>query len=233
MKAMNARSRRVALVIAMLPCALLAQAQQALNVLPATASTQLARSLEAAAPHTNHVWRDSPAVNPDGTVNGYIEISLGDRRKFELDMSKNARAIDRVISERIGGYPVNYGFVPQTISYDGDPFDVLVLGPPLPGGELVRGVIVGLMYMDDEKGYDAKVVLSPIARDGRATYELTASIRDEIAAYFRRYKDDEPGKFSKVPGWGSIADGHEHVTITHAFFLKCRKLAGSPCPVTD
>ena len=68
------------------------------------------------APHARHVWRDSPAVNPDGTVNGYIEISRGDRRKFELDMSKNARAIDRMISERIGGYPVNYGFVPQTIS---------------------------------------------------------------------------------------------------------------------
>ena len=50
-----------------------------------------------------------------------------------------------MISERIGGYPVNYGFVPQTISHDGDPFDVLVLGPSLTGGELVRGVIVGLM----------------------------------------------------------------------------------------
>src|SRR5262245_55310372 len=155
---MNALSCRVAVATAILPCALLAQPPQAPKVLPATASTQLARSLEAAAPHTSHVWRDSPAVNPDGTVSGYIEISRGDRRKFELDMSKNARAIDRVISERIGGYPVNYGFVPQTISYDGDPFDVLVLGPSLPGGELVRGVIVGLMHMEDEKGYDAKVV---------------------------------------------------------------------------
>jgi inorganic pyrophosphatase len=233
MEIMNALSRHAVLAIAMLPCTLLAQPSQAPKVLPATATTQLTRSLEAAAPHSTHIWRDPPPINPDGTVNGYIEIPRGERRKFELDMSTNSRAIDRVISERIGGYPVNYGFVPQTISYDGDPFDVLVLGPPLPGGELVRGVIVGLMYMEDEKGYDAKVVLSPIGRDGRAMYQLTAPIRDEIGAYFRRYKEDEPGKFSKVPGWGSVADGRDHVRTTHGFFLKCRKLAGSPCAVTD
>jgi inorganic pyrophosphatase len=230
---MNLLRRYVSMAIVILPCALLAQPAQAPRVLPATASAQLARSLEAATPHTRHVWRDSPAVNPDGTVNGYIEISRGDRRKFELNMSRNERAIDRIISERIGGYPVNYGFVPQTISYDGDPFDVLVLGPSLPGGELVRGVIVGLMYMEDENGYDAKVVLSPIGRDGRPTYELTPSVRDEIAGYFRRYKEDEPGKFSKVPGWGSVAHGRDHVATTRAFFRECRKLAGSPCPVTD
>jgi inorganic pyrophosphatase len=230
---MSVLSRRVAVMMAMLPCVLLAQSGEAPKVLPATATTQLVRSLEAAAPHGRHVWRDSPPMNSDGTVNGYIEISLGDRRKFELDMSKNDRAIDRVISERIGGYPVNYGFVPQTISYDGDPFDVLVLGPALPGGELVRGVIVGLMQMEDEKGLDSKVVLSPIGPNGRATYELTSAIRDEIGGYFRRYKEDEPGKFSRVPGWGSVADGRDYVTTTHAFFQKCRKHAGSACTLTD
>ena len=106
-------------------------------------------------------------VNPDGTVNGYIEISRGDRRKFELDMSKNTRAIDRMISERDRRLSSQLRIRASDIWYDGDPFDVLVLGPSLPGGELVRGVIVGLMYMEDEKGYDAKVVLSPIGRDGR------------------------------------------------------------------
>jgi inorganic pyrophosphatase len=230
---MNPLIRRVAVVMTMLPCALLAQSGEAPKVLPATASTQLARSLEAAAPHARHAWRDSPPMNPDGTVNGYIEISRGDRRKFELDMSKNTREIDRVISERIGGYPVNYGFVPQTISYDGDPFDVLVLGPALPGGELVRGVIVGLMHMEDEKGHDSKVVLSPIGRDGRGTYDLTPAIRDEIGDYFRRYKEDETGKFSKVPGWGSVADGRDYVTTTHAFFRECRQHEGSACTVRD
>ena len=79
-------------------------------------------------------------------------------------MAANERAIDRVIPENIGGYPVNYGFVPQTVSYDGDPFDILVLGPPIEGGSLVRGAIVGLLLMNDEKGYDAKVIVSPLKK---------------------------------------------------------------------
>ena len=228
---MIAVSRPVAAVMALLPCALLAQ--QLSKELPAAAAAQLARSLAAAASHTRHVWRDSPPNNPDGTLNGYIEISRGDRRKYEFDMSRNMRAIDRVIPEAVGGYPVNYGFVPQTVSYDGDPFDVLVLGPPLPGGEMVRGVIVGLMQMEDEKGPDSKVVLSPIGPDGSATSALTAKDRDEIADFFRKYKQGEPGKFSKVPGWGSVADGRNHVTTTHAFFRECRQHIGASCRVMN
>jgi inorganic pyrophosphatase len=226
-------SRRVVVAMALLPATLLAQSQPSLKQLPAVASTQLARSLAAAASHTRHLWRDVPPTNPDGTVNGYIEIPRGDRRKWELDMSRNARAIDRVIPETIGGYPVNYGFVPQTVSYDGDPFDVLVLGPPIAGGEMVRGVIVGLMYMEDEKGLDSKVVLSPVGPGGRSTYELTPETRDAIADYFRRYKEGESGKFSKVPGWGSVTEGRDHVMTTHAFFRECRNHAGRPCRVTD
>jgi inorganic pyrophosphatase len=206
-------------------------AQQVRTELPAAATSQLARSLAAAGAHTQHLWRDSAPTNPDGTVNAYVEISLGDRRKYEFDMSRNTRAIDRVIAEEIGGYPVNYGFVPQTVSYDGDPFDVLVLGPPLPGGTIVRGAIVGLLYMEDEKGPDSKVVVSPIGPDGRSKYALTPEIRDEIAGYFRKYKQGEPGKFSKVPGWGSVEEGRDLVTTTHAFFRECRKSAGTPCRV--
>jgi inorganic pyrophosphatase len=172
-------------------------------------------------------------VNSDDTVNGYIEISRGDRRKYEFDMSRNTRAIDRVIPQKVGGYPINYGFVPQTVSYDGDPFDVLVLGPPLAGGEIVRGVIVGLMYMEDEKGLDSKVVLSPVTPDGRARYDMTPQIRNEVADYFRRYKQGEPGKFSKVPGWGTIAEGRDLVATTHAFFRQCPKQAGAPCRVGE
>lgn len=226
---MNALGRSLAGVLAVLPCVLFAQ--QVPKELPAAASSQLARSLTAAASHTQHLWRDSPPMNSDGTVNGYIEIPRGDRRKYEFDMSRNTRAIDRVMSEEVGGYPVNYGFVPQTVSYDGDPFDVLVLGPPLPGGKIVRGVIVGLMYMEDEKGLDSKVVLSPMTRDGRARYQLTPQIREEIADYFRRYKRGEPGKSSTVPGWGTVAEGRDLVTTTHAFFRECPKYAISACRV--
>ena len=225
---------RYLLAIFGMPCALAAQSHQPpLNVLPASAATQLSTSLDAATGHSRHIWRDTAPVNDDGTVNAYIEISRGDRRKWEFDMRANARAIDRVIAEDIGGYPVNYGFVPQTVSYDGDPFDVLVLGPPLRGGDIVRGVIVGLMYMEDEKGIDSKVVLSPLGEDGRPRYELTIKEREQIAEYFRKYKRGEPGRFSKVPGWGSIAEGSAHVTTTHTFFRECRTRAGAPCEITQ
>ena len=199
------------------------------DVLPAAATTQLDRSLEAAAAHRQHVWRDVPPTNADGTVNGYIEIARGDRRKWEFDMAAKTRRIDRVIPRQIGGFPVNYGYVPQTVSYDGDPFDVLVLGPAIAGGKVVRGVIVGLMHMEDEKGLDSKVVLSPVGANGRALHPLSARDRDEIGGFFRIYKRHEPGKFSKVGGWGTADEGRAYVSATHAFFTECRKRAGTSC----
>jgi inorganic pyrophosphatase len=203
------------------------------NVLPATATAQLARSLEAARAHARHLWRDTPPRNADGTVNAYIEIPRGERRKWELDIGKNTRAIDRVIPESVGGYPVNYGFVPQTVSYDGDPFDALVLGPAIGGGETVRGVVVGLMYMEDEKGLDSKVVLSLPGAGGQPLDDLTASDQQRIGDYFKRYKEHEIGAYSKVPGWGSVAEGRALVERTHAFFLKCRERSGEACTVAQ
>jgi inorganic pyrophosphatase len=201
------------------------------DVLPAMATAKLANSLDAAARHPRHLWRDTPSSNPDGTVNAFIEIARGDRRKWEFDMGANALAIDRIIPERVGGYPVNYGFVPQTVSYDGDPFDALVLGPPLPGGTLVRGVVIGVMFMEDEKGLDSKVVLSIEAPDGRPLHELADADRRLMADYFNRYKRHEAGAYSNVSGWGSIAAGRQHVETTHAFFVTCRARAGQPCRV--
>jgi inorganic pyrophosphatase len=197
--------------------------------LPAGAGTQLARSLEDSRAHKKHVWRDTPPFNDDGTVNGYIEIARGDRRKWEFNMRHNKRAIDRVMPPSIGGYPVNYGFVPQTVSYDGDPFDILVLGPPIAGGTIVRGTIVGLMHMTDEKGLDSKVVVSPLTRDGRPAYQLTAQDRERIGDYFKRYKLDQPGKFSEVPGWDSQERGRAYVEMTHAFFRDCRDRSNTEC----
>jgi inorganic pyrophosphatase len=186
--------------------------------LPPAALAKLSRSLEAARGHARHVWRDTPPRNADGTVNAYIEIARGDTRKWELDMAANARAIDRIMPDSVGGYPVNYGFVPQTVFYDGDPFDALVLGPPIEGGTMVRGVVVGVMYMEDEKGLDSKVVLSLLSEDGRPLHRLTADDQERVAAYFRRYKEHEPAAFSKVPGWGTIAEGEALVARSHAFF---------------
>jgi inorganic pyrophosphatase len=203
-----------------------------LSLLPAVATSQLARSLAAATAHRGHVWRDTVPVNGDGTVNAYVEIARGDRRKWELDMAANERAIDRVMPVELGGYPVNYGFVPQTVSYDGDPFDALVLGPAITGGRTVRGAIVGLMLMDDEKGHDAKVVLSPVGGDGQPLYRLGAQEQRTIGGYFDMYKRHETGKFSRVPGWESAATGRAYVMQTHAFFRDCRERAGLSCQVS-
>ena len=183
------------------------------------------RSFDAARAHRQHTWRDTPPFDGD-LVNAYVEIPRGERRKFEFDMRANRRAVDRVMPADVGGYPVNYGFVPQTVSYDGDPFDALVLGPPLAGGRVVRGVVVGLMLMEDEKGNDSKVVLSPTGSDGKPAYALVETERAQIAEYFRRYKRHEPGKFSIVPGWGSAPDGEAHLNMTHAFFTRCRGRSG-------
>lgn len=194
--------------------------------LPEMATAQLAKSLAAAKTQKAHRWRDTPPVNADGTVNGYIEIPRGEMRKYEFDMTANARRVDRVMPKTLGGYPVNYGFVPQSVSYDGDPFDILVLGPPLPGGEFVKGTIVGVMLMEDEKGPDSKVVVSPLDKTGKPLYQLTDSDKKRMGDFFARYKEHEPGKFSKFYGWGTAAEGLAHVRITHEFFKKCATVVG-------
>ena len=200
--------------------------------LPVQATNALSSGLAAAMRHASHVWRDTPPFNADGTVNGYVEIARGDRRKWEFNIGANRRAVDRTLPESVGGYPVNYGFVPQTISYDGDPFDVLVLGPPIEGGQLVKGVIVGLMRMEDEKGLDSKVVISRTGPDGRPLHALTSDEQQRIGDYFKRYKTHEEGKFSQVPGWGGTAEGLSYVMTTHEFFTTCRGLTESTCTLS-
>lgn len=196
--------------------------------LPANATAQLAESIDAAAGRPDHVWAGQPPLNADGTVNVYIEIPRGERNKWELDMQQNARVIDRVLPELIGPYPVNYGFVPQTVFYDGDPFDALVLGPALDGGTTVRGVIAGMMYMEDEKGLDSKVVVSPVDAQGQALHVLSDAERRLIGDYFNEYKRLDPGAFSHVPGWGTPSSGLAHVETAHAFFRECARVSG-PC----
>jgi inorganic pyrophosphatase len=201
--------------------------------LPAAAVKVFDESLEEAAPHRTHVWRDTPPLAADGVVNAYVEIPRGERRKFEFDMGENARAVDRVIPETVGGYPVNYGFVPQTVSYDGDPFDALVIGAPQPGGQVVRGIIVGLMLMEDHKGLDSKVVLSPAdAATGPAgAAALDEAERNRIAEFFNEYRRHEAGKFARVAGWGTPEEARAHIEMTHAFFKGCRGRGPGPCRV--
>ena len=95
----------------------------------------------------------------------------------------------------------------------------------------MRGVIVGVMRMEDEKGLDSKVVISIQGRDGRPLHALTSGDQQRIGDYFRAYKEHEPGKFSKVSGWGTVEEGLSFVKTTHAFFLKCRRDATRPCTI--
>jgi inorganic pyrophosphatase len=201
----------------LIPISLLAQAEPSRD-LPAPAASKAAMSIDAARPHRRHLWRDTPPFPSEGRVTAFIEIPRGERRKWEFHMAKNTRAIDRIIPASIGGYPINYGFVPQTVSYDGDPFDALVLGPAIGGGRLVQGVVVGLMQMMDGGVIDSKVILSPVDRQGRPRYQLTDRDRQVMTAFFNDYKDHEPGTSTDVPGWGDAASGWAFVRTTHDLF---------------
>ena len=226
---MPSRRLRNAIVFALLPVGLSAQMSNTPpDTLPARATAALAASLDAAKQHQRHLWRDTPPWAGE-TVNAYVEIPRGGRQKYELDMAANARRLDRVIPEQLGGYPVNYGFVPQTVSYDGDPFDALVLGPAIEGGTTVTGVIVGLMQMEDEKGLDSKVVLAPVDTAGEPRYALTPADRNRIGGFFDVYKRHEPNAFSRVGGWGDANAGRAFVRTTHAFFRECRDRGGRAC----
>jgi inorganic pyrophosphatase len=196
---------------------LLVQSQGPPAVLPAPAAAQLAASLTASRPHGRHVWRDTPPYDRSGRLTAFVEIARGDRRKFEFDIGANKLRIDRMMPADLA-YPVNYGFVPQTVSYDGDPFDVLVLGPAIESGTVLHGVILGIIRMTDEKGLDSKVVVSPVDAAGKPRFRLTAADRDRIGGFFARYKRHEPGKFSRVTGWGTVGEGRAFVQRTHAFF---------------
>lgn len=186
-------------------------------VLPVEAAAQLVRSLDAARTHRRNAWRDTRPMHTDGTVTAYVEIPRGERQKWEFRIPQNRRVIDRALPREVGGYPVNYGFVPQTISYDGDPFDALVLGRALRGGAVVRGAVVGLLHMEDEKGLDSKVVLSPVML-GKPVYPFTAAERARIAAFFAKYKAYDAGASSRVLGWGTAEEGVAYVRQTHQFF---------------
>ena len=208
------------------------QVAAAPSVLPAAAVTRLRASLDAAEKHSRHIWRDTRPANDDGTVNAFIEIPRGERRKFEFDIALHQRVIDRELPRSLGGYPVNYGFVPQTISYDGDPFDILVLGPPLRGGSTVRGLALAIMHMEDEKGLDSKIVVSPVDGYGRATQPVRPADQRRMTEFFNRYKQHEPGKFSRVTGWGGLGEARAFLNQTHAFYAECGKHRAGDCRVT-
>jgi inorganic pyrophosphatase len=196
--------------------------QTALPSAPAGLDQRLSTYFEAARAYESHVWRDLAPVNADGTINGYIEIPRGESTKWEFRIPSNRREVDRMIPRELGGYPVNYGFLPRTISYDGDPTDVLVLGPTIAGGEIAKGRIVGLMRMMDTGDLDSKVVISPLDDRQAPADALPAGERTRIAEFFNIYKKHE-GKVTQVTGWGDSDEALQFLRTTAGFFDSAKR----------
>jgi inorganic pyrophosphatase len=150
--------------------------------------------------------------------NVIVEIPMhGDAIKYEVDKETGAVFVDRFMSTSMH-YPCNYGYIPQTLSDDGDPCDVLVLSPvPLITGVVVRCRPIGMLKMDDEAGGDAKILAVPIDRLS-GLYRTIQSPRDlpeittqQIAHFFAHYKDLEPGKWVRLAGWVEAAEAKQEI----------------------
>lgn len=150
--------------------------------------------------------------------NVIIEISMrSEPIKYEVDKESGAIFVDRFMSTAMH-YPCNYGYIPHTISGDGDPVDVLVVSQfALPPGVVVRCRPIGMLKMNDEAGEDAKVLavpvdkLMPLYRNVVSYRDMPQSMLDQISHFFEHYKDLEPGKFVKVLGWGDVEDAKREI----------------------
>jgi len=140
--------------------------------------------------------------------NVVIEIPMnGDPIKYELDKETGALFVDRFMSTAMH-YPCNYGYIPNTLSGDGDPVDVLVVTPyPLIPGVVVRCRPLGMLKMTDEAGDDEKLLAVPIDklisiyRNVQTPRDLPELVQNQIAHFFAHYKDLEKGKWVKIDGW--------------------------------
>lgn len=182
------------------------------------AAAARAKAFADAAAHPHHGWRDEAHQTPEGRLRAMVEIGAGDRDKREFSMADNALVLDRVLPEAIEGYPVNYGFIPRTIAFDGDPLDVLVLGPRLEPGTWVEGKALAVLHMRDEKGEDPKVVISPVDEAGQPRFELRPAEQARIADWFVHYKGLDPERFAEVYGWGDETAAARLLEVGRAYF---------------
>src|SRR6188768_138514 len=145
--------------------------------------------------------------------NVVIEIPMNSEPvKYEVDKASGAIFVDRVLTTAMR-YPCNYGYIPHTLSGDGDPADVLVVLPlPLIPGSVVRCRPVGVLKMSDEAGSDEKILAVPISKvfSGYAHVEDIAQVSshwlERIGHFFEHYKDLEKGKWVKLDGWAGAAE---------------------------
>lgn len=153
--------------------------------------------------------------NVPDEVNVIIEVPLGGQPiKYEVDKDSGALMVDRFLYTAMH-YPCNYGFIPNTLSDDGDPIDVMCYGSrALVPGAVVAARPVGVLMMEDEAGMDEKILAVPVHRltkmyDNVNDYhDLPPIMLDRIAHFFEEYKALEPNKWVKVVGWEGIDEAH-------------------------
>ncbi len=147
--------------------------------------------------------------------NVIIEIPMNDNPvKYELDKESGAIFVDRFMQVSMF-YPCNYGFIPNTLSGDGDPVDVLVLSnyPVIPGA-IVKCRPIGVLMMEDESGLDEKIIAVPVSKvdisfdNIRNITDVTGIVKNRIKHFFEHYKDLDKDKWVKVLEWGDIEEAN-------------------------
>lgn len=156
--------------------------------------------------------------NPPKEVNVIVEVPVGGEPiKYEMDKKAGTLVVDRFLYTSMR-YPGNYGFVPHTLSDDGDPIDVLIANQrSIVPGAVIAVRPVGVLKMKDEAGGDEKIIAVPVTRLTRR-YENVLNYKDlpeitlqQIEHFFAHYKDLEGGKWVKVLGWGDAAEAEQMI----------------------
>ena len=156
--------------------------------------------------------------NPPHDVNVIIEVPVGGEPiKYEMDKAAGTLFVDRFLYTPMR-YPGNYGFVPHTLSLDGDPIDVLIANTrPIIPGAVINVRPVGVLKMEDEGGGDEKIIAVPSTKltkrymNVKNVTDLPEITLEQIRHFFEHYKDLEPGKWVKVLGWGDAAEAHKMI----------------------
>ncbi len=157
-------------------------------------------------------------TNPPEDINVIIEVPYGGEPvKYEMDKEAGTMIVDRILYTSMR-YPGNYGFIPHTLSDDGDPIDVLVANKrPLIPGSVINCRPVGILHMTDEAGGDEKLVAVPsphvsaMYNDVSSLEDLPKLLVDQIAHFFERYKDLEDGKWVKIDHWGGADEARQAI----------------------
>jgi inorganic pyrophosphatase len=172
----------------------------------------------------------TPGKNAPESFNVIIEIPMNaDPVKYEVDKATSAIFVDRFMSTAMH-YPTNYGYVPKTISGDGDPVDVLVITPvPLIPGVVVTCRAIGILKMTDEAGEDGKVLAVPIDKilsiysHWKKPEDMNPLRLKTIAHFFEHYKDLEENKWVKINGWEGPESAKQEIIDGMANYAKAQE----------